>query len=296
MVKTYDFKSPKKFTKERMSTVENLYDTFSRSLATYLTGLLQVYCEMHITRIVEKRYQEYSSQIEDRSLFGLVTLMPENKECNEAPLVMELDTALGFFMIERLLGGAGTEYQLHRDFTDIEKAVLEYLLGRFSDFIGDAWQGYMGVEAHLTGLQTNPHLLQMSAPEDVVILVELEVLLNDLSANIHIVMPAPNVEELTSKFGYKYAMNNLKQDDFKIRMRQQFIKQHLLESEVELRAILNTFALDAQEVMDLQVGDVIPIGKHLDTDIEIFVEDMACFEAKLGHTKLNKAVSISKVL
>ena len=121
----------------------------------------------------------------------------------------------------------------------------------------------MGVEAHLTGLQTNPHLLQMSAPEDVVIMVELEVLLNDLSANIHIVMPAPNVEELTSKFGYKYAMNNLKQDDFKIRMRQQFIKQHLLESEVELRAILNTFALDAQEVMDLKVGDVIPIGKHL---------------------------------
>ena len=60
MIKTYDFKSPKKFTKERMSTVENLYDTFSRSLATYLTGLLQVYCEIHITRIVEKRYQEYS--------------------------------------------------------------------------------------------------------------------------------------------------------------------------------------------------------------------------------------------
>ena len=29
MIKAYDFKSPKKFTKERMSTVENLYDRVS---------------------------------------------------------------------------------------------------------------------------------------------------------------------------------------------------------------------------------------------------------------------------
>ena len=45
MIKTYDFKSPKKFTKERMSTVENLYDSFARALAPYLTGLMQSYCD-----------------------------------------------------------------------------------------------------------------------------------------------------------------------------------------------------------------------------------------------------------
>lgn len=61
MIKTYDFKSPKKFTKERMSTVENLYDSFARALAPYLTGLMQSYCEISVTGIVERRYQEFSS-------------------------------------------------------------------------------------------------------------------------------------------------------------------------------------------------------------------------------------------
>lgn len=60
MIKAYDFKSPKKFTKERMSTVENLYDSFSRSLAPYLTGLLQSYCEISINGIQEMRFQEYT--------------------------------------------------------------------------------------------------------------------------------------------------------------------------------------------------------------------------------------------
>ena len=109
MIKSYDFKSPKKFTKERMSTVENLYDGFSRSLATYLTGLLQAYCEVNIINIEEKRYQEYAGQIEDQSLFGIISLMPENKDYNEAPLILEIEPYLAFFMIERLLGGPGTE-------------------------------------------------------------------------------------------------------------------------------------------------------------------------------------------
>ncbi len=40
----------------------------------------------------------------------------------------------------------------------------------------------------------------------------------------------------------------------------------------------------------------MPLNKKVDTDIDIYVEDVACFEAKLGHTKLRKAIEISRVL
>ena len=80
-------------------------------------------------------------------------------------------------MIERLLGGVGSEYDLSRDFTDIEKAILQYVLKKITEFLGEAWGQYLDIEASLTGLQTNPHLLQMSAQEDVVIQVELEVVI-----------------------------------------------------------------------------------------------------------------------
>lgn len=136
MIKSYDFKSPKKFTKERMSTVENLYDSFARALAPYLTGLLQSFCEININGIVEKRYQEFSSSVQDHSLFGMITMSPANKDYNEAPLTMEVDTRLAFFMIERLLGGVGSEYDLSRDFTDIEKAILQYVLKKSLSFRG----------------------------------------------------------------------------------------------------------------------------------------------------------------
>lgn len=276
--------------------VENLYEGFSRSLATYLTGLLQVFCEINIDHIEEQRYQEFSSAQEDISLFGLVTLVPENKDYNESPMVLQIEPSLGFFMIERVLGGRGTGYRLQRGFTDIEKAILEYLLKKVTGFVQDAWSGYLEVKAQLSGIETNHHLLQMSAPEDVVVVVEAEVVIQDFKSRMHIVMPAVNVEELISKFGFRYAVQVRKQDAQKGAARKKYITQHLLESELELKAILDTFELDAHDILKLQVGDVLPLNKNIDSDINIVIDDKVCFQAKIGRTKLRKAVRINKVL
>lgn len=296
MIKVYDFKSPKKFTKERMSTLENLYESFSRSLATYLTGLLQVYCEISVSSIEERRYQEYSNAAGDMELFGLINLVPENKDYNESPMVFEMEPPLCFFMIERLLGGPGSEYKIDREFTDIEKAILKYLLVKITGYIGDAWNGYMDVAAEFTGMETNAHLIQMSAPEDVIIIVEMDVAVKELKTKFHLAMPASNIEELTSKFGYKFALNSRRKDEDKGHERQRILEQNVLESEIELRAILHQFELDTQDVLKLQAGDVIPLNKSIDSDIEIMVEGVAGFRAKPGHTKLRKAVQIEKIL
>lgn len=119
---------------------------------------------------------------------------------------------------------------------------------------------------------------------------------NSLSARLHLVMPASNVEELTSKFGYKFAMGSRKQDLEKNLVRRGSITQHLLDSEVEVKAVLHEFELDAQDILQLQTGDVIPLTKRIHSDIDVYVEDQECFQAKIGHTKLRKAIQISKTL
>ena len=55
-VKEYDFKSPKKFTKEQFKALDSLHETFSRLLASYLSGLLRVVCDIEVLQIEEQRY------------------------------------------------------------------------------------------------------------------------------------------------------------------------------------------------------------------------------------------------
>ncbi|MBU3841205.1 MAG: FliM/FliN family flagellar motor switch protein [Candidatus Ruminococcus intestinipullorum] len=294
MINTYNFKSPKKFTKERMSIVENLYEGFSRSMATYLTGLLQVYCEVRVSKIEECRYQEYSNTEKDVSFFGLMNLIPENKEYDEAPLIFEMQPSLCFFMIERLLGGQGTEYELDREFTDIEMEILKHLLTQITGYVQEAWNGYMETEAVLTRMETNPHLLQMSAPEDSVIVVEMDVKVLELKTQMYLAMPAANVEELTSKFGFKYVQKR-KRAESQTRSRKNLV-QNLLEAEVELRAVLQDFELDIQDIVKLQVGDVVSLNKNINSDVEIRIDDVVGFYGRPGQTKLRKAVQIEQVL
>ena len=173
-------------------------------------------------------------------------------------------------------------------------AIIEHLLKKITEYVQDAWNGYMDIRAVLTGMETNSHLLQMSASEDVILVVEMEVRVKELATKFYLAMPAANVEELTSKFGFKYVQKTKRRDNGAARRVN--LVQNLLETEVELRAILQRFELDAQEVMKLQVGDVVPLNRRIDSDVEVMVEDVLSFTAKPGHTKLRKAVQIEKVL
>ena len=59
-IKPYDFKMPKKFTKERMRVLDRIFEIYSRLLSSYFTGLLRLYCKVGVLQIEEQRYYEFN--------------------------------------------------------------------------------------------------------------------------------------------------------------------------------------------------------------------------------------------
>lgn len=121
-IKKYDFRSPKKFTKEQLRTLDGMHENFSRMLSSHFTGILRSYCEITVLSIEEQRYFEYNNALPDSALIGLINFRPQDKHYSEGVLLMDMSTSLGYFMVDRLLGGPGTGYGLTRDYTDIEIA------------------------------------------------------------------------------------------------------------------------------------------------------------------------------
>ncbi|MEG2915118.1 MAG: flagellar motor switch protein FliM, partial [Oscillospiraceae bacterium] len=58
-VKEYDFRTPKKFTKEKLKTISSIYETFARLTSSYLTGILRMFTKVSILQIEEQRYYEF---------------------------------------------------------------------------------------------------------------------------------------------------------------------------------------------------------------------------------------------
>ena len=122
-VKEYDFNSPKKFTKEQLKALDRL-------LSSQLSGMLRNVCDVQVMQIEEQRYYEYNNSLPDTSLFGLINFKPEGEHYSDSILIMNVDSGIGFYLIDRLLGGSGELHNLTRDYTEIELAILENVLGK----------------------------------------------------------------------------------------------------------------------------------------------------------------------
>lgn len=295
-VKIYDFNSPKKFTKERLRTIDSLYESFSRILTSYFTNISRVFCEIEILQIEEQRYFEYNNALPDNSIIGLYELTPTVKKIDPSIMIVNISTQLGFYLVDKLLGGTGKGYQISRDFTDIEIALIESVLGKFTKYFDDSWGKYIEIETVLQSVETNPRLVQVCAPEDVVLIVSLEIRIRELSGTMSICMPALNLEQLMEGFTSKYVRFNKQRIDDRSENRKTVIMNSLNNSDLELKAILDTIDIDINDILQLQVNDVIPLNKRVDSDITITVDNNPWFTAKLGETKLRKAVKINQLV
>lgn len=292
-IKEYDFRSPKKFTKEQLRAMDSLHENFSRMLSSYLSGLLRVFCEVTVLQIEEQRYYEYNNALPDTTLIGLLDLKPTEKKYSEGTLIMDMSTSVVFSMIDRLLGGSGSGSEMLRDFTEIELAIINNLLEKICARLRDAWCNYIDVDVGIRSIETNARLLQALPPEDTVVIVLLNVKIKNLQGNISICIPAVNLEEMIDNFSQRYTRAYKRQDPEVEKLKKQVILETLTESDLEIKAVLHEFSLDLRDIVQLQVDDVIPLSKNINSDIKVIVDDTPWFNAKMGETKQKKAVKLS---
>lgn len=295
-IREYDFKTPRKFTKEQLKTLGRLHENLSRLISSYLSGALRVFCEVSVLQIEEQRYYEYSNALPDNAMIGMMEMKPANENFDEATLILNMSTSVGFLIIDRFLGGSGEGYDMDRDFSDIELAILENVLKKISRYMQEAWNNYIDVKIDFTSIETNPRMVQTQSPEDIVVIVALNVKVKNLTGTISICIPSMNLEEMIESFSSRYIKSAKKLDVDKDAVRKQVILGSVKNSGLEMKAVLHEFQVDLQDILQLQVGDVIPLNKRVNSDIYLMVDNIPWFEAKLGETKLRKAVKINKLL
>jgi flagellar motor switch protein FliM len=295
-IKDYDFRSPKRFTKEQLKTLESLHENLARVLSSFFSGFFRTYCEFSILQIEEQRFYEYNNALQDISLISLIDLKPVNENFEEIPLMIDTATDIGFYMIDRLLGGSGVGYNLNRDYTDIEIAVLEKVYKKITYLIKDVWRNYFEVTATFNGIETNSRMLQTHSPDEVVVIILYQVKIKDITGSMSICISASSIEKLVGNFYSKYSRTNKRLDVDRVNLRKQIILNSLTNSDLEMKAVLQELPLDLNDILRLQVNDVIPLNKKIDSNICIKVEDVPWFECELGETNLKKAVKIDQLI
>lgn len=294
-VKTYDFNSPKKFTKEQLKILEDLHETFGRVVSNYFSSILRLFCEVSVLQIEEQLYFDFSSALPDNSLIGMLDIKPADKRFEEISVILNFSTHIGFFIIERLLGGLGKTDLPDRTFTDLETAILKDVFIKIASHMNRAWNNYVETEIEFSGLETNSRLMQSLAPKDIVVVVMMEIKVGETTGNIDLCIPASGLGEMINNMGNKYQKTSRRTlpDAELVKAK---MMDNIVGSDLEIKAVLDELILDVQDVLHLQVNDIIPLNKPIDSDICVTVDGVPWFDGKLGEVRQKKAVKLNHLI
>ncbi|MBE6901922.1 MAG: flagellar motor switch protein FliM [Ruminococcaceae bacterium] len=294
-VKEYDFRAPKKFTKEQIKVLDSIFENYARLLSSYLTGLLRLYCRVTLVNIEEQRYSEFNNALPDYVMMGMVDMGIANDEVNETNIIVQVSNAITYTMIDRLLGGKGEYRDVNRDFTEIEITIMNDVMSSFAELLQEPWNMHIELYPKLIGIETNSRVVQTIGHEDTVIIVVLEVEINGIKSLISVCIPAINLDEIMGKFIPRYSSRR-KTDANREAERRDSIMNGISSTDLDITAILGEINLDLFEVLTLQVNDVIPLGKNINTNVLVTVGGKPWFDGKMGTYNNKKAIMIDNFI
>lgn len=253
-IKIYDFKRPDKFSKEQIRTVSNMHESFARLTTTSLSAQLRTLVHVHVASVDQLTYEEFI-----RSIPTPTTLAVINMDPLKGNAVLEIAPEITFIMIDRLFGGSGdTGGKVNRDLTDIEQSVMEGIIVRILANMREAWTQVIDLRPRLQQIETNPQFAQIVPPNEMVILVTLEIKIGEEAGMMNICIPYITIEPIVSKLSTSFYFSSVRRGSTTQYLTT--IKEKLSDVEMETVAEIGSINVPIRDVLNLRQGDVIRLS------------------------------------
>lgn len=295
-ITVYDFTSPKRYTREQLKILDNIFDNIERLISLKLSGMLRVNCSGEVVDTAEGEYKQYIDSLDDLVLVGVVNISSAEQHIDGKQFLIQIERQLSFSIIDRMLGGDGSCYNIQRDYTDIEMSLLERLFLQILPQFSSAWGTYAEMSHELESIETNSRTIQSLNQEETVVLLEMELTIKDISGKVTVCIPSGTMDVMIKVFESKYAKNVKKGDIKQEENRKARVMGAIKKSTLAVTGVLGQTEIQLQELLDLQQGDIFLLNKATkDKSVSVHVEGEPWFTGQIGVYKKNYAVKIDKV-
>jgi len=282
----YNFRRPDRMSKEQVRALYLLHDLFSHSLSSSLPIFLRTISEVTLISVEQQAYVEYLYGLPDPTAIFTLTMHPL-----QGVSVLELNPSLAFPVIDRLLGGQGTPLAEARGVTEIEQKILEGFLKVVIDDLREAWKPMMELEMQIVGRETRPQLLQIVAPNEVVLSIVFHVQVGDARGMMSLCIPALILEPIIQKFNQSFYSRNREAAPEQTRA----LLDSLSAVSFPVAAELHGTTAAMEDLLSLAPGDVLKLDHPVDRPVEISVGGLVKFYADLAAHNGRTAARITSV-
>jgi flagellar motor switch protein FliM len=200
-VKTYDFKTANRFTKEQIRAINVVFKNFGHLLSNYLMGTLRASCDSEVLSIEEMSFNEFNNSVPSPVIIAIINTNPFT-----GSLILEMTKEISYSIISRVLGGTKEINAEGRQFTEIELAIMERVLWQSLKNFDEAWEKIMEVSSTLEKVETSMQFAQIVDINEPVLMVTLNITIGTESGLIGFCLPhqalEPFIKNLNTKHMY----------------------------------------------------------------------------------------------
>jgi flagellar motor switch protein FliM len=281
----YNFRRPDRVSKEQIHSLHFLHDRFARNVATSLSAYLRTMIELSVVSVEQFSYSEFLMSLTDPTVFYALAIPPFDELA-----ALEVNPSIGFAMVDRMLGGAGQSPPPSRALTEIEQNVIDSVVKIMLEQLAETWRPIVNLAFGIRGRETRPQMLQVAAPNEIVIMVVFEAKFGDTRGMMNLCIPASIVEASGAHFAQAWHRQRREPTETE----RTWLHDNLSRVPVTVTAVLES-RLATRDLLALVPGDVVTLDVRANRPIEVCVEGTSKFWGRLTAEDGHVAVSIDRL-
>ena len=286
-VRTYNLATQERIVRGRMPTLEIINERFARLLRVGLFNFLRRSAEVSVGSVRVSKYSEFIRNLVVPTNLNLVHMKPLR-----GTALMVFDPGLVFLLVDNLFGGDGRFHTRveGRDFTQTEQRIILRILDIVFDAYTKSWEPVFPVEFEYIRSEMNTQFANIATPNEVVVSSTFTVELGSVSGQIHFCMPYSMIEPIRDALTSSLQGEALEVDKRWIRL----MTQQIQIAEVELVAVLGTGRASFDDILNMKVGDIIPIT--VPEQIQATVDNVPVMDCTYGVLNGQYALKVERLL
>ena len=286
MLTAYDFRRPERVSKEQLKGLQSLFEAFARELGILLPPFLRTVVRVDLVSIDQLTYDEFILSVARPTSMSIIDMTPL-----EGRAVLELNPAMVFPIVDRVLGGKGATLATPRELTEIEDRILYRIVLMILDSWKRAWEQLIELKMSVINQESDPLIVQIVAGSEMVILVGYEVYIGESVGTMNMCVPLlvlnPILDQISSQSHFQRQMTPEVAEKTRTN-----IMEKIMHADLLVEPILGETKVFLDDIARLQVGDVVTLDSNYDEPIRVNVGGSPRFLAQPGRKGEHSSVQI----
>ena len=273
-VQVYDFRRPHRVSKERLRTLEAMYERLVKGLEAWLISRVRGQIEVRLQSVEQFSFGEFTLSLPMPCSSFIFDITGTGQKG-----VIDVGPEFSTYIIDRLFGGEGTGSALTRALTPIERMAVRSVADKVTGLLQEIWQDHVAMDLNITGFESSPEILQVVNREDPVLVANVEFTTGNVSSLLLICLPFSVLDKFFTSHGQQRT-GLLTTSELERETTRQRSEAALRATKVPLTARLPDFQLSMRDIAGITEGSILPTG--ISTDARIILR-AGTQERFIGH-------------